>query len=145
MAMLMQPPSVVTEYEISDVPAFKPVNIPLFSPMAAIPGESLAHVPPDVVLVHSTVVPMHTGFVPVMVCTTGEVTVTVVDAVLIQPPSVTTEYVIVDVPGFKPVRFPVSDPMAAMPGDSLVHTPPVVVLVHTTVDPTQTGVTPSIN
>jgi len=52
-------------------------------------GVPLVQVPPVVVLVQVAEIPSHIGEVPVIVCGTGEVTVTVFVAVLVQPPIVT--------------------------------------------------------
>jgi len=76
---------------MTDVPGFNPVTNPLVAPTAAIPGDPLVHVPPEVVLVHVWDEPVQIGVVPVMVCETGVVIVTVFDAVLTQPPVVVTE------------------------------------------------------
>jgi len=61
------------------------------APTAAIPGDPLVHVPPEVVLVQVCDEPVQIGVVPVIVCGTGAVIVTVFDAVLTQPPVVVTE------------------------------------------------------
>jgi len=82
-------PSMVTEYEITDVPAETPVTTPFDDPTVATAGASLDHVPPVVVLVQVCDDPVQTGVMPVMVCTTGAVTVTVFVPVLTQPPMVT--------------------------------------------------------
>jgi len=54
-------------------------------------GVPLVHVPLVVVLVQVAVEPSHIGEVPVIVCGTGAVMVTVCEAVLTQPPEVVTE------------------------------------------------------
>jgi len=74
---------------ITDVPAETPVTTPFDDPTVATAGASLVHVPPEVVLVQVCDDPIHTGVIPVMVCTKGAVTVTVLVAVLTQPPIVT--------------------------------------------------------
>ena len=74
---------------ITDVPALMPVTKPVAKPTVATAGVALVHVPPGVVLVHTAVAPIHKGVVPVIVCAIGAVTVTVLFAVLTQPPTVT--------------------------------------------------------
>jgi len=54
-------------------------------------GVPLVQVPPVVVLVQVAVIPSHIGEVPVIVCGTGAVMVTVCEAVLTQLPEVVTE------------------------------------------------------
>jgi len=76
---------------MTDVPVFNPVTNPLIAPTAAIPGDPLVHVPPEVVLVQVWEEPTQIGVVPLMVCGTGAVIVTVFDAVLTQPPAEVTE------------------------------------------------------
>jgi len=60
--------------------------MPFVAPTAAIPGVPLVHVPPVVVLVQVWEEPVQTGVIPVMVCDTGAVIVTVFVAVFTQPP-----------------------------------------------------------
>ena len=74
---------------ITDVPAVKPVTTPFEAPTTATPGVPLIQVPPDVVHVHIVDEPIQIGVVPVIVCGTGAIIVTVCVAVLIHPPTVT--------------------------------------------------------
>lgn len=104
-------------------------------------GVSLDHVPPDVVLVHVSEEPIQTGVAPVIVCVTGAEIVTVFVAVLTHPPMV-TEYVMTAFPADIPVTRPEDAPAVAMAGMSLVHVPPVVVLVHVCEAPMHIGVVP---
>jgi len=89
VAVLIQPPAVVTEYVITAFPAEIPVIFPVEILAEAIPGVLLDHEPPVVVDVHIDEDPMHNGVVPLMDCVTGEVIVTVFVAVLTHPPSET--------------------------------------------------------
>jgi len=73
------------------VPALIPVTKPVDASIDAIEGSELVHVPPLVVLVQVAVITSHIGEVPVIVCCTGAVMVTVCEAVLTQPPEVVTE------------------------------------------------------
>mgnify|MGYP006910069263 CR=1 FL=1 len=142
VAVLTQAPEV-TLYEINAVPALTPVMTPEEVPIVATPEEALFHVPPLVVLVQAAVEPTHTGVVPVMVCVIGAEIVTVLVAVLTQAPEVTL-YEINAVPALIPVTTPVEEPMVATPEEALVHVPPLVVLVHVAVEPTQTGFVPEM-
>jgi len=72
-----------------EFPADMPVTSPVPVPIAATAGVSLDHVPPVVVLVQSCDAPVHIGVIPVIVCVMGAVIVTVLVAVLTQPPIVT--------------------------------------------------------
>jgi len=143
VAVLTHPPMVVTEYIITDVPAVTPVTIPVEGPTVATTGVPLVQVPPVVVLVHVATEPIHIGVVPAIVCGIGAITVTVCEAVLTHPPTV-TEYVITEVPADTPVTTPVMPSAVAIAGVPLVHVPPVVVLVHVAIDPTHIGVVPDI-
>jgi len=62
---------------------------------------------------------------------------------LIHPP-VVTAYVIREVPALIPVTRPVDTPIVATAGESLVHVPPVVELVHVSEAPMHNGVFPLI-
>ena len=84
VAVFTQPPVVVTEYVIMDVPAVRPVTNP-DALTEATKGVALDHVPPDVVLVHVSVEPIHSAFVPEIVWVMGADTVTVCAAEFIQP------------------------------------------------------------
>jgi len=72
-----------------DVPAVTPVTKPLAALTVATAGVALLHTPPAVVLVHVSVLPIHNGDTPVIVCAIGAVIVTVFVAVLTHPPTVT--------------------------------------------------------
>jgi len=88
VAVLTHPP-MVTEYVIVAVPADTPVTVPFDEPTVAIDVAELVHVPPVVVLVQVWEEPIQIGVVPVIVCVTGAVMVTVFVAVLTQPFTVT--------------------------------------------------------
>jgi len=120
----------------------KPVTTPLLAPTTATPGVPLIQVPPDVVLVQVADEATHRRLVPVMVCGTGVVIVTVCEAVFTHPPEVVTAYVIKAVPAVTPVTTPFKAPMTAIPEAELVHVPPVVVLAQVCDVPMQTGVVP---
>jgi len=70
VAVLMQPPEVVTVYVITAVPAATPVTIPEDAPIVATEVDPLIQEPPEVVLVHVCEEPTHIGVVPVMVWAT---------------------------------------------------------------------------
>ena len=89
VALLTQPPVVVTEYVITDVPAVKPITSP-DELTDTTTGVALDHVPPAVVLDHIAFAPIHSAFVPIIVCATGADTVTVCVAVLTQPLALVT-------------------------------------------------------
>jgi len=74
---------------ITAVPAVTPVTMPEYAPTVATEGDPLVQDPPEVVLVHVCEEPTQMGVVPVMVCATGVVTVTVFVPVLTHPPVVT--------------------------------------------------------
>ena len=80
---------MVTVYVIKDVPAITPVTSPVDASTDATAGLPLDHVPPEVVLVHSSEEPVQIVVVPVMVWVTDGVTVTVLVAVLRHPPEET--------------------------------------------------------
>ena len=67
VAVFKQPPDVVTEYVITEVPDATPVTKPVDASMVALDGVALVQVPPPVVLVHVVVKPTHKGVVPVIV------------------------------------------------------------------------------
>jgi len=128
---------------INAVPALIPVMVPEAEPAVAIAVAELVHVPPVVVDVHVWDDPVQTGVVPLIVCVMGDEIVTIFVPVLTHPPIVTV-YVIREVPALTPVTTPLEVPTAATAGVSLVHVPPVVVLVQVCEEPIQIGVVPVI-
>jgi hypothetical protein len=142
VAVLTQPPTV-TEYIISDVPEVTPVTNPVAGSTVATAGVALDHTPPAVVLVQVSVLPIHSGDTPEIICATGAVMVIVFVDVLTHPPTV-TEYVISDVPAVNPVTKPVAGSTVATAGVALDHTPPAVVLVQVSLLPIHNGDTPVI-
>lgn len=82
---------------------------------------------------------MHTLAVPVI--DAGDA-VTVSDRVTVHPPP--SEYVIVTVPGDMPVTPPLSDPINAVAGWLLVHTPPLMLSVRVAAAPAQIDAGPDM-
>ena len=64
------PLALVTEQEITDVPAVKPVTIPVVPTVATV-GDALLQTPDTVVLARAVVEPTQTLVVPVMLATAG--------------------------------------------------------------------------
>ena len=89
-AVFTQPPAVITEYEMNEVPAATPVITPVTGSTVALAGVPLLHVPPEVVEVYVVVLPMHKALTPVMACATGALMNMVWLAVFTQLPAEVT-------------------------------------------------------
>jgi hypothetical protein len=123
-------------YVIIATPAAAPVTAPVVDPTVATTLLLLVQVPPPLVLVNVTVLPIHTLAGPVIAAGTG---FTVIGVVLLHP--VGKVYVIETTPAPTPVTTPVVEPTIAIEVEPLAHVPPpgeakvILAPTHTAVGP----------
>ena len=137
MVVIIHPVGKV--YVTVEVPAERPVAMPVPEPIVATDVLLLAHVPPPgsnkVV-----VAPIQIPVTPVITEGSG-LTVIVLYA---EHPVEANPYVMVAVPAVMPVTSPVDDPTVATEVLLLLHTPPLVASLSAVVNPTQTAAVPVI-
>jgi hypothetical protein len=125
---------------MADVPGVTPVTTPVADVIVATVVLLLDHVPPGVVLLSVTVLPVHTEVRPDIVLGSG---VTVIVVLEIQPPAVPVNLITV-VPPDTPVTTPVAGTTVATPGVILLQFPATPPLLSVMVLLTQTVFGPVI-
>jgi len=120
------------------LPELTPVTIPDREPTVAIEGLVLVHTPPSDVSIRCVVCPWHTTRLPSI----GDIGLMTTGLTLTQPEP--PPYEMITVPDAIPHTMPVDEPIVAMEGVALLHTPPDVASNNVAQPPTQTSVGPVI-
>jgi hypothetical protein len=135
--LAMQP--VGNVYMILATPVEAAVTTPVLTTMVAMEVLLQLHVPPAVASLKRVVPPIQRVVVPIM----PDGRLFTVTKVVVEQPE-TTEYVIVAVPGEKPVTTPPLVLIVATMVLLLLHVPPATVLLNIVVPPKQMPVVPDI-